>query len=86
MFPYSLEPHLINGPRRKKTWLQWFANNKDADQPAHPRSLISAFVIRLFESVKKDLLRAKFQFQSGGGFESRSVGNPGDRFLTTRSK
>ena len=24
-----------------------FANNKGADQPAHPRSLISAFVIRL---------------------------------------
>ena len=27
-----------------------------------------------------DLLRAKFQFQSGGGFESRSIGNPEDRF------
>ena len=23
-----------------------YANNKDADQPAHPRSLISAFVVR----------------------------------------
>ena len=28
-----------------------FANNKDADQPAHPRSLISDFVIRLLESI-----------------------------------
>ena len=27
--------------------LRWFANNKGADQPAHTRSLISAFVIRL---------------------------------------
>ena len=27
-----------------------FENNKGADQPAHPRSLISAFVIRLLES------------------------------------
>ena len=27
-----------------------FANNKAADQPAHMRSLISAFVIRLMES------------------------------------
>ena len=27
-----------------------------------------------------DLLRAKFQFQSGGGFESCFVGNPDDRF------
>ena len=23
-----------------------YANNQDADQPAHPRSLISAFIIR----------------------------------------
>ena len=28
-----------------------FANNKDADQPAHPRSLISAFVTRLLERI-----------------------------------
>ena len=40
---------MINGPRREKTCLRWFANNKCADQPAHPRSLISAFVIRVLE-------------------------------------
>ena len=28
-----------------------YANNKGADQPAHPRSLISAFVFRCLESV-----------------------------------
>ena len=28
-----------------------FANNKGADQPAHPRRLISAFVIRCLESI-----------------------------------
>ena len=28
-----------------------FANNTDADQPAHPRSLISAFVIHVLESI-----------------------------------
>ena len=28
-----------------------FANNKDADQPAHLRSLISAFVIPFLESI-----------------------------------
>ena len=28
-----------------------FANNTGADQPAHPRSLISAFVIRFLEST-----------------------------------
>ena len=42
---------IINGPRGENTCLQWFANNQGADQPAHPRSLISAFVIRLLESI-----------------------------------
>ena len=37
--------------RRKKTCLRWFANNTGADQPAHPRSLINAFVIRFLESI-----------------------------------
>ena len=27
-----------------------YANNKDADQPAHPHSLISAFVVRCLDS------------------------------------
>ena len=27
-----------------------FANNKNADQPVHPHSLVSAFVIRFLES------------------------------------
>ena len=34
------------GPRRAKTCLWGFANSTGADQPALPRSLISAFVIR----------------------------------------
>ena len=28
-----------------------YANNKGADQPAHPRSRISAFVVRYLDSV-----------------------------------
>ena len=28
-----------------------YANNKGADQPAHPRSLISAFVVRFLDSI-----------------------------------
>ena len=28
-----------------------YANNKGADQPAHPRSLISAFIIRRLRSI-----------------------------------
>ena len=49
---------LTNGsiwPRREKTCLRGFANNKGEDQPAHPRSLISAFAIRLLESIKSRL-------------------------------
>ena len=42
--------HTLYGPQREKTCLRGFANIKGADQPAHPRSLISAFVIRLLES------------------------------------
>ena len=34
-----------------KTCLRGFANNKGTDQPAHMHSLISAFVVRLTESI-----------------------------------
>ena len=37
--------------RREKTGLMSYANNKGADQPAHPRRLISAFVIRSSDSI-----------------------------------
>ena len=47
-------PVLI-GPRREKTFLWGFANNTVADQPAHQRSLISAFVIRFLESIIHNL-------------------------------
>ena len=42
---------ITNGPRHEKTCLRGFANNTGADQPAHSRSLISAFVIRFHEST-----------------------------------
>ena len=29
----------------------WYVNNKGADQPAHPRILIIAFVVRCLDSV-----------------------------------
>ena len=38
-------------PGHKKTCLMSYANNKGADQPAHPRSLISAFVFRCLDSL-----------------------------------
>ena len=36
----------IHEPGHEKMCLMPYANNKGADQPAHPRSLISAFVVR----------------------------------------
>ena len=41
----------VNGPGYAKTCLMPYANNKGADQPAHPRSLISAFVVRSLDSI-----------------------------------
>ena len=35
-----------NEPGHEKMCLMPYANNKEADQPANPRSLISAFVVR----------------------------------------
>ena len=35
------------------------ANNKDADQPAHPCSLISIFVIRCLDSIIPILAKSK---------------------------
>ena len=42
---------VIYGPHREKTCLWGFANNTGADQPVHPRSLISTFVINILESI-----------------------------------
>ena len=39
------------GPQREQTCLQKFANNRGADQPAHPCRLISALVIRFWERI-----------------------------------
>ena len=40
-----------NEPGREKMCLMPYANIKGADQPAHPRSLISAFVVRCLDSI-----------------------------------
>ena len=42
---------ITNEPRHEKMCLMSYANNKGADQPAHPRSLISAFVVRCLDSI-----------------------------------
>ena len=43
--------NLLNEVGHEKTCLMSYANNKGADQPAHPRSLISAFVVRCLDNV-----------------------------------
>ena len=40
-----------NEPGHEKMCLMSYANNKGADQPAHPCSLISAFVVRCLDSI-----------------------------------
>ena len=52
-----------NGHQHEKICLWGFANNKGADQPGHPHSLISAFVICLWKvsNVKLHYNR-KFRF------------------------
>ena len=42
---------ISNEPGHEKMCLMSYANNKGADQPAHPRSLISVFVIRCLDSI-----------------------------------
>ena len=38
-------------PGYEKMCLVSYANNKGADQPAHPRSLINAFVVHCLDSI-----------------------------------
>ena len=42
---------ILFGPGHAKMCLMPYANNKGADQPAHPRSLISIFVVRCLDSM-----------------------------------
>ena len=56
-----------------------YANNKGADQPALPRSLISAFVVRSLDSIIS-LVSRNFKILASfsgcaGGFVSGLVGN-----------
>ena len=42
---------MIIGPGHAKMCHMLYANNKGADQPAHPRSLISTFAVRCLDSM-----------------------------------
>ena len=53
-----------NWASTQKTCLLRFVNNKGADQPAHPHSLISAFVFVFCKVSYPNLLQAKFPLSS----------------------
>ena len=66
---------------------QVICNNKGPDQPAHPHSLISNFVVCFlrriiprFASCEKKINFLSSLFSRRDWFETRFVGNPEDRF------
>ena len=67
-----------------------FANNTGADQTAHPRSLISAFIIRVLESIIRKLAIGEISiFELVSVAEQASLNlvlldNPKTGFLATR--
>ena len=72
----SINP-ILYGPRREKTCLQarGFTNTKGANKPAHMRSLISAFAIRLMKSIIYEALPGVLGKRGTGSFISREQGN-----------
>ena len=87
LFPFALHctvEALVEQFKPNTLWaltLRGFANNKGTDQPAHPRRLISAFVIRFFgKFVILTCYKRNFNFLAslcswGDWFDSRFVGN-----------
>ena len=64
MFQVHLYQQMKYGPGHAKMCLMTDANNKGADQPAHPRSLISTFVVRCLDSMTCILAISKGQDSS----------------------
>ena len=77
---YMYNKPSLNGPRHEKTCLRWFANSKGADQPAHTRSLTSAFVIRFLESIISRLATSEIQ----AGLNITSLETPKTGFQAMR--
>ena len=67
-----------------------YANNKGADQPAHPRSLISTFVVRCLDSIIPLVSISKisrlYLASVAGQFECTLVTNPKDRFSRDKAQ
>ena len=76
-------------PGHEKMCLMSYANKKGADQPAHPRSLISAFVVCCLDSVISldsiaEISRLASSFGCAGQFVSGLVGNSRRHVLSCR--
>ena len=62
-------------------------NNTGADQPAHPRSLISAVVIHLLESIISRLAASGISiFKLVAVAWAHFTGNPEDRFCRNEAQ
>ena len=67
-----------------------YANNKGADQPAHPRSLISTFVVRCLDTLIPILAQSKLSRlqliseAEQAGLSLTSTQTPKTGFLVTR--
>ena len=77
---------MLFGPQCENTCPQGFANNKGADQPAHMRSLISTFVVRLTKSIMyrhstSEISMFKLVSVAEQVNLNITVGNPEDRFV-----
>ena len=59
-----------------------YANNKGADQPAHPRSLISAFVVHCLDSIIPlvSISEISSLYIAYVAAQAGLVANPKDRF------
>ena len=83
-----LEFHRIPRNTQATSWENLFmpyVNNKGADQHAHPRNLISAFVVRWLGSIIPILAKSKISRLASccswaGRYESYLVANAKDRF------
>ena len=78
--------YLLSFEPRHENLFMSYADNKGADKPAHPRSLISAFVVRCLDSIIP-LVSISPNFKPLSSFcsctcrfESTLVTNPEDRF------
>ena len=80
---------IIHELGHEKMCLMSYANNKGADQTAHPRSLISAFVVHCLDGIISldsiaEISRLASFCGCAGGFVSGLVGNSRRHVLSCR--